>query len=118
MFCKECVANNNKNNNNNKNKKPTIPANLIKRYAREDQIEIDITPQLSEERTPQVLEMIQQCYKIDKGEHAYFKTFEIAREYFITKLSYAKHVENIFEFYCPEAIKTIHVTSYPDMFFS
>ena len=117
MFCKECVANNNKNNNNNKNKKPTIPANLIKRYAREDQIEINITPQFSEERTPQVLEMIQQCYKIDKGEHAYFKTFEIAREYFITKLSYAKHIENIFEFYRPEAIKTIHITSYPDMFF-
>ena len=117
LFCKECISDNKNNNKNNKDKNKKIPANQIKRFAREDEIEIDITPQLSEEQTPQVLELIQQCYKIDKGEHAYFKTFEIAREYFITKLSYAKHVENIFEYHRPEAIKTNHITSYPDMFF-
>ena len=127
FICQECNNSNdnddsNKDKDNDKKKKkpkvPPIPAQTIKIFARIDSEEIDIIPQIDDSELPKVLELIQQAYKIDKVEHEFFKTFEIAKEYFVNKLYYAKSTENLLEFHYPECIKNRTNFSYPDNYFT
>ena len=73
---------------------------------------------MKQKEIAKVLELIKEAYNIDTKDHAMFQNFDIAKEYFVRKLYYAKNEENIFYFKYPNAIKTKKMRNvYPDFMF-